>query len=128
MIVFDGNNSLSHMAPLGGRQIGDTHLFKSDYYLEPDYINTFASQSNTLPLDDANVDPTSQTHTGEDPGPLNTSLATSACMDNWKAAAADAKKKSWGIFEETGIFASACRHGLILWIGDMVRSGELYVD
>lgn len=116
------------MAPLGGRQIGDTHLFKSDYYLEPDYINTFASQSNTLPLDDANVDLTSQTHTGEDPGPLNTSLATSACMDNWKAAAADAKKKSWGIFEETGIFASACRHGLILWIGDMVRSGELYVD
>ncbi|KAG1790328.1 uncharacterized protein HD556DRAFT_1242477, partial [Suillus plorans] len=126
MIVFDGNNSLSRMAPLGGRQIGDTRLFKSDCYLEPDYINTFASQSNTLPLDDANVDPTSQTHTGEDPGPLNMSLATSACTDNWKAAAADAKKKLWGIFEETGIFASACRHGLILWIGDMVRSGELF--
>ncbi|KAG1869941.1 hypothetical protein F4604DRAFT_1926724 [Suillus subluteus] len=126
MIVFDGNNSLSRMAPLGGRQVGDTRLFKSDYYLERDYIDTFALQSNMLPSDDENVDPTSQTHTGEGPGPLNTSLAASACTDNWKAAAADAKKKSWGIFEETGIFASACRHGLILWIGDMIRSGELF--
>ncbi|OSD05539.1 hypothetical protein PYCCODRAFT_1362075, partial [Trametes coccinea BRFM310] len=31
---------------------------------------------------------------------------------------------SWGIFEETGIFASACRHGLILWLVDMIRCGE----
>ena len=31
------------------------------------------------------------------------------------------------IFEETGIYASACRHGFMLWICDMVRSGELYV-
>ncbi|KZT01719.1 uncharacterized protein LAESUDRAFT_663270 [Laetiporus sulphureus 93-53] len=31
----------------------------------------------------------------------------------------------WGIFEETGIFASACHHGFILWICDMMRSGEL---
>ncbi|EIW75720.1 hypothetical protein CONPUDRAFT_26328, partial [Coniophora puteana RWD-64-598 SS2] len=35
-------------------------------------------------------------------------------------------KKSWGIFDETGIFACACRHGFIVWIADMVRSGELF--
>jgi hypothetical protein len=128
MIVFDGNNSLSRMAPLGGRQVGDTRIFNSDYYLEPDYINAHASQSNTLSSDDETINPTSQTHAGQDPELTNTSPATSACTDNWKAAAADAKKKSWGIFEETGIFASACRHGLVLWIADMVRSGELYVD
>ena len=46
------------------------------------------------------------------------------CATNWKAAAADEKKRTWGVFEETGIFACACRHGLILWIADMVRSGE----
>ncbi|KAI0371593.1 hypothetical protein BV20DRAFT_1035224 [Pilatotrama ljubarskyi] len=42
-----------------------------------------------------------------------------------KAAQSDEKKRSWDIFDETGIFASACRHGFILWIIDMVHSGEL---
>jgi hypothetical protein len=49
------------------------------------------------------------------------------CTENWKAAADEAKKQTWGIFKETGIFACACRHGMILWIVDMVRSGELYI-
>lgn len=47
------------------------------------------------------------------------------CVKNWKAASADEKKKMWSMFEESGIFASACRHGCILWLVDMVRSGEL---
>lgn len=47
------------------------------------------------------------------------------CTWNWKAAAADEKKRMWGIFEETGIFVSACRHSLILWFSDMIWSGEL---
>jgi hypothetical protein len=32
----------------------------------------------------------------------------------------------WAIYRETGIFLSACRHGLIWWICNMVSSGELY--
>ena len=52
--------------------------------------------------------------------------AIEACVRNWKAAASDAQKKSmWEIFDETGIFAAACRHGFILIVVDMVRSGEL---
>lgn len=47
------------------------------------------------------------------------------CVKNWKAASAEEKKKMWAIFDESGIFASVCRHGLVLWIADMVRSGEL---
>lgn len=47
------------------------------------------------------------------------------CVKNWKAAAKDENKKMWSIFDESGIFASACRHGFILWVADMVRSGEL---
>ncbi|KIK40526.1 hypothetical protein CY34DRAFT_87202, partial [Suillus luteus UH-Slu-Lm8-n1] len=51
-----------------------------------------------------------------------------ACTESWKATSADAKKKSWGIFKEADIFASGYRHGMILWIADMVRSGELYAS
>lgn len=47
------------------------------------------------------------------------------CVKNWKAAASEEKKKMWGMFDESGIFASACRHSLLLWIVDMVQSGEL---
>ena len=47
------------------------------------------------------------------------------CVDNWKAASAELKKKMWQMYEESGVFASACRHGLILWLCDMIRSGEL---
>ena len=32
--------------------------------------------------------------------------------------------RMWGIFDETGIFAAFCRHGFVLVISDMVRSGE----
>lgn len=49
------------------------------------------------------------------------------CVKNWKAASEDQKQKMWVIFEECGIFAAAYRHRLMLWIIDMMRSGELYV-
>jgi len=48
------------------------------------------------------------------------------CATNWKAAASKEKKRMWGVFDETGIFASVCPHGLVLWVVDMIQSGELY--
>jgi hypothetical protein len=37
----------------------------------------------------------------------------------------DITSKMWGVFDETGIFVALCRHGFVLLIVDMVRSGEL---
>ncbi|KAG2351418.1 hypothetical protein BDR07DRAFT_1236916, partial [Suillus spraguei] len=34
-------------------------------------------------------------------------------------------KKMWAIFDETGIFITACRHGSMLWYANMIKSGEL---
>ncbi|KAI0689796.1 hypothetical protein BC835DRAFT_1437947 [Cytidiella melzeri] len=47
------------------------------------------------------------------------------CIDNWKSAAKEESKRMWSIFDKSGIFASACRHSLVLWLIDMVKSGEL---
>jgi hypothetical protein len=33
--------------------------------------------------------------------------------------------RMWGVFDETGIFLALCRHGFVLLVADMVRSGEL---
>lgn len=51
----------------------------------------------------------------------------SVCVERWKAAAANSTQSMWGIFKQTGIFVSICRHGFVLAIADMIRSGELLV-
>ncbi|KAJ7694330.1 hypothetical protein B0H17DRAFT_1199205 [Mycena rosella] len=33
--------------------------------------------------------------------------------------------KAWGMYEETGLFLSLCRHGFMLMVCNMIRSGEL---
>jgi hypothetical protein len=37
----------------------------------------------------------------------------------------DITAKMWGVFDETGIFLALCRHGFVLLLTDMIRSGEL---
>lgn len=47
------------------------------------------------------------------------------CVKNWESKSAEEKKKMWSIFNESGVFVPVCRHGFILWVIDMIRSGEL---
>ncbi|KAH9931189.1 hypothetical protein B0H21DRAFT_699872 [Amylocystis lapponica] len=128
MYCIDGNNSLKRLAPVGNRKAGDQRNFtETDYYLPVDFVEKYAHEvrSRQIPekiagmraAGNPSADNGDPTDGGED--------GNSACTTNWKAAAAEEKKRMWGVFEETGIFASACRHGLILWLIDMVRSGEL---
>ncbi|KAJ7742389.1 hypothetical protein B0H14DRAFT_2637652 [Mycena olivaceomarginata] len=53
------------------------------------------------------------------------STADNPCADRWKNMIDDVTSKMWGIFDETGIFLALCRHGFVLVIADMIRSGEL---
>jgi hypothetical protein len=49
------------------------------------------------------------------------------CATRWANMINEITAKMWGIFDETGIFLALCRHGFVLVVADMVRSGELYV-
>lgn len=49
----------------------------------------------------------------------------SACQERWKNLKEDMTAKMWGVFDETGVFLALCRHGFVLMLADMVRSGEL---
>ncbi|KAJ6510311.1 hypothetical protein DFH09DRAFT_1435255 [Mycena vulgaris] len=51
--------------------------------------------------------------------------AASPCADRWKNMINDVTSKMWGIFDETGIFLALCRHGFVILLADMIRSGEL---
>jgi hypothetical protein len=50
----------------------------------------------------------------------------SECTRNWKAARPDSEKRMWEHYDETGIFIISCRHGNVLFVCDMIKSGELY--
>ena len=127
MFAVDGNDSLKRIARIGSRDIGDTRCFSdSDYYIPAEEVDEWAKETRSmLPVEvgdnngDDNNDSDGVAEHGDSGGGN-----PSPCANNWKAAQSDSKKRMWGIFAETGLFASACRHGFILWIADMIRSGE----
>ncbi|KAJ3859383.1 hypothetical protein EV359DRAFT_75631 [Lentinula novae-zelandiae] len=49
---------------------------------------------------------------------------TGRCEETWHNASDKNTGKSWAKFDENGIFLLICRHGLVLSLADMVKSGE----
>jgi hypothetical protein len=49
------------------------------------------------------------------------------CVNRWRNAGPEARKRMFALFAIAGIFLAVCRHGHVLVICDMIRSGELYV-
>lgn len=130
-------------------------LDDSDYFISQQFVDKFANEVKgkgkkgpavkTTEDDDVESeteeagpsdegDPTDGMNTSSDPqtaastdSPQEHAVQTDldTCVKNWKSASDDNTKRMWSIFDETGVFMSACRHGFILWIIDMIRSGEL---
>lgn len=48
------------------------------------------------------------------------------CIERWKNAGPETRKRMFSLFDETGIFIACCRHRMVLYACDMKRSGELY--
>ncbi|KAI0338442.1 hypothetical protein BDW22DRAFT_1337893, partial [Trametopsis cervina] len=145
LIAMDGNNSLKRMATSAHRTAADTRVLDdSDYFLPSDYVDRYANEvrgrsSKGPAVSHKNRD--ADDSSDDDDGPIVEGDPTDGlrevnpqaaqrknlalCVKNWKSAAKEEKKKMWAIFEESGIFACACRHGFVLWVIDMVCSGEL---
>ncbi|KAJ7751846.1 hypothetical protein B0H14DRAFT_3096830 [Mycena olivaceomarginata] len=47
------------------------------------------------------------------------------CDEQWENMKEDVTARAYGMYDETGIFPALCRHGFMLVIVDMVKSGEL---
>ena len=47
------------------------------------------------------------------------------CVERWWNAGPEARKKMFALFTVARIFLAVCRHGHVLVICDMIRSGEL---
>jgi Kyakuja-Dileera-Zisupton transposase len=128
MFAMDGNNSLKRIRQVGSHAIADHRVFESDYFLSHQYVNIYADEvKRKTPTEDSYDTPETNLPDEGDPTDGPQPGVTVACADNWKASQANELWRMWNIYEETGIFAAACRHGMILWLVDMVRSGELSV-
>ena len=57
--------------------------------------------------------------------PVDGLEGASVCAHRWTNLGKESQKRSIGIFDETGVFVTVCRHGVVLFVCDMVQSGEL---
>ncbi|KAG2032361.1 hypothetical protein BDR03DRAFT_936026 [Suillus americanus] len=96
--AMDGNNSAKRMDNVG---YTDRRIYPSRYMITSEDVDNVGDES---------VQP-------------NESLT---CTDNWQAAnSTSGSKNTVCVFKQTGIFLSACRHGIIQTLTEMRRSGEL---
>ncbi|KAJ7745015.1 hypothetical protein DFH07DRAFT_776919 [Mycena maculata] len=126
LTTTDGNNSLSRFqlrereevredgsAVLGAsRQRPDNRIVPGDYYISREEVNKWGEDS----LEELMRDFTASADDDEEDG---------SCEERWQNMKEDVMAHAWGMFNETGIFPALCRHGFVLVVVDMVKSGEL---
>ncbi|KAG1856478.1 hypothetical protein F4604DRAFT_1590377 [Suillus subluteus] len=99
---MDGNHSAKH---LDGSGSADERVFNSRYFIPTTAVEFFRDDVRNRP---------GEHHSGE----------TTNCTENWTAAKSVEENKIF-VFEQTGIFILACRHGFVECVVEMKRSGEL---
>ncbi|KAH7911640.1 hypothetical protein BJ138DRAFT_1135257 [Hygrophoropsis aurantiaca] len=155
LAAMDGNNSLKLVDPLlrWGNERRDPRCGQGSLWLTEDYVDVFKDEvrsqmpmppsknnstgpsipiptnsstsaaltfnSDDQPLDDQDPEWTDIAEDGSSTEP------TDVCIERWKNASPESRKKMFAIFRKSGIFVTVCRHGFLLTICDMVRSGEL---
>ncbi|KAI0629625.1 hypothetical protein C8Q77DRAFT_1065128, partial [Trametes polyzona] len=130
-VTMDGNQSLKLIDGLfrSGTLLNDTRTARSTIWISPEKVDRFqdepsVSSSTTAPplpiVDDTDDD--AEWFDIDDPSCSN---PASVCVDRWRNAGPESRKRMFALFAVTGIFVSLCRHGHCLAICDMVCSGEL---
>ncbi|KAL0567338.1 hypothetical protein V5O48_014650, partial [Marasmius crinis-equi] len=147
LIAMDGGASLKMVDSdhRFGRKRLDTRHLSHPRWLSADQVDVFQhevanARGKPTPTVPSDVPSSSETPPGAHPGSdsepadipwlevneiegLEECLDT--CVERWKAAAPDTNKRMYSFFKISGIFLSVCRHGHVLVICDMRRSGEL---
>ena len=128
-VAIDGNNSAKSVDPAVclGQERPDPRDGRSAVWLTEAYVDRFKDEVSKVrrePMQSHNnVD---EDEWVDEPEEVEAE-PMDVCVDRWRNAAPEARKKMFAIFHKSGIFIAVCRHGFLLSICDMVRSGELYV-
>ncbi|KAG2743926.1 hypothetical protein P692DRAFT_20878574 [Suillus brevipes Sb2] len=116
LVSHDGNNSSKRIAGAGS---AEESRFCSTYFISREQVDLFKDEvqhrRTNHDMDQPREDDKDNVETDEN---------LASCL-RWKSSGPDHKKTALDIYETTGIFASACRHGFIIKVCEMVKSGEL---
>ncbi|KAJ3833253.1 hypothetical protein F5878DRAFT_654388 [Lentinula raphanica] len=128
LATWDGNNSLKRlrrtertdtiddMPHLGkSKERTDTRQAGGDYYLSREEVDKWSKDLREPRVSEFFEASKNSLDEAEE----------SSCADRWKNLSEELTTKMWGVYEETGIFLSLCRHSFVLLVVDMVNSGEL---
>ncbi|KAG1893995.1 uncharacterized protein F5891DRAFT_1131069 [Suillus fuscotomentosus] len=118
LVTMDSNNSLKRWMSSTARN--DSCTFRSDYWLDRLRVDKFKDEVR------GHTHPTADTENGQDIKQTETVPSSSfTCVNQWRNAGPEQRKRMFSVFDESGIFIAACRHWFILLACDMVKSGEL---
>ncbi|KAF5341224.1 hypothetical protein D9611_005927 [Ephemerocybe angulata] len=125
LVTMDGNDSLKRVARRLGL-LGDAEEGEDTRVGPSRNVEDKRSVSSTYYLTRAQVDAGPANGLADDGNGENESGETteSACAGRWHNMDPLSTSRAWGIFDETGLFLSLCRHGFALVAADMVQSGE----
>ncbi|KAJ7214578.1 hypothetical protein GGX14DRAFT_359992 [Mycena pura] len=126
LATMDGNNSLKRFArreretisddettaPGASKERCDDRVPPGDYYLPREEVDIWAQEGLEELMKGFVADPEWEEE-------------SDGCTERWQNMKEDVTARAWGLYDETGIFISLCRHGFVLVVADMVQSGEL---
>ncbi|KAK1218219.1 hypothetical protein PQX77_019103 [Marasmius sp. AFHP31] len=138
LMAMDGNNSLKLVdtSKRVGRERLDTRRIDHPRWLTADFVDEYqdgvvnarrktTTEPQPIACDGPQVDDDENLTWLNDEELDDLAGTINPCVERWKAAGPDASKKMFSFFSISGIFLSVCRHGHVLVICDMRRSGEL---
>ncbi|KAI0039276.1 hypothetical protein FA95DRAFT_1585319 [Auriscalpium vulgare] len=107
----------------------DERVFNSNYFQTPAQVDVFKDEvkprkKKSVPVEDVEVDGMELDSNATEGLPTDVGGPTK-CTDRWITENATSTGKRAAVFEQTGIFVGACRHGIVEVVQEMIRSGEL---
>ncbi|KAI5994654.1 hypothetical protein EDD15DRAFT_2165647 [Pisolithus albus] len=111
LVSIDGNNSLKRWdtSTYGVSPRVDTRHACSDYWLDDDYVDRFKYEVSSRTNHDSDTD------NWQDLASADPDVPTSfTCVEQWRNAGPEQRKRMFSMFHETGIFIASCHHRFVL--------------
>ncbi|KAG2112534.1 uncharacterized protein F5147DRAFT_744450 [Suillus discolor] len=121
LVSIDSNNSLKRWDSTiyGSNQRIDSRKAQSDYWLDPCDVDLFKDEVKTRERD------TNDDNWEDEMIAAEGTIPAFNCVNRWRNAGPETRKKMFAVFDESRIFIAACCHRFVVLACDMIRSGEL---
>ena len=104
----------------------DERTFSSNLFLSRDFVDSFKDEVKSHAAAERAERAFSKATTPDDGSTVPDGENDDRCGSNWKAATSkELPPASKEAFEQTGVFACVCRHGIVEFLIEFVQSAEM---